>query len=504
MKRFSNSTFCKIFLVFFLILSSAIAFSQQLTNDERNLGLLQAVKAGDREAALVMLNGASNVNIAEADGTTALHWVVQQNDMVLATSLLRAGANASAKNRYGISAIYLAAQNGSAAMMRVLLAAGANANEEFNEGETVLMTSARTGDYNTVQMLLENGAAVDAREHWHGQTALMWAAAQNHPGLIPLLVEYGADVEAFSSVEEWERQRTAEPREKWLPPGGITPLLFAAREGCLKCISALLDAEANINATTPKGISSLLIAIINGHYDVAWALIESGADVNIADDTARTPLYAAVDFNTMPESNRPSPRVIDNDHSSFELIKALLDHGADVNAQLERQAPYRLKLDRGNDTMLGAGTTAFLRAAKGGDVAAMRLLLSHGADAALSTVQGNNSLMTAANLGTRESDSTGRYKTQGKMIEAIQICLDQGLDINAVNNSGRTAIFGAAIFGLDEVVQFLFDNGATLNYRDNRESSPLDAAAGRAGGFGFVGADGVFQESTVALIQRLL
>jgi ankyrin repeat protein len=466
--------------------------------------MLAAAKAGDSERARVLLDGASNINLSEADGMNALHYATLNNDAALVRSLVRAGADINARTRYGITPIYLAARNGSAELTQTLLDADANANEVFNEGETVLMTAARTGDINTVKVLLDAGAIVDAREDWHGQTSLMWAAAQKHPEVIALLVEHGADIRATSALEEWERQITMEPRDKWLPPGVMTPLHFAAREGCLECISTLLDLGAEIDAVTPKDITPLLMAIINGHYDIAWALIEGGADIHISDDTNRSPLYAAVHFNIMPESNRPSPYVIPNEHTAFELMQNLLARGADVNQQLTKLIPFRLKLDRGTDSMLVAGTTAFLRAAKSADIAAMKLLLEYDADPFLSTRQGINPLMTAANHGTKESDTTGRYKTATEMNEAIQICLDQGLDINAKDNMGRTAVFGAATFGLTEVVKYLHEKGAIVNYKDNSGISPLEAAMGQAGGYGFVGRDGVFHENTVALFQNLL
>ncbi len=491
------------FISAFLLLACLLVSQSGIAQSSRELALLEAVKAGDQESARVLLDGTQNVNSAEADGTTALHYAVLNNQLNLVAALIRSGADVNARTRYGITPIYLAARNGSRSMTQVLLNAGASANEIFNEGETVLMTAARTGDVDTVRVLLEAGAVVDAREDWHGQTPMMWAAAQKHAPVIALLDEYGADVNATSSLENWERQVTMEPRDKWLPPGVMTPLHFAAREGCLDCIATLLELGADINATTPKGITPLLMAIINGYYDIAWELIEAGADINISDDTNRSPLYAAVHFNIMPESNRPSPYVIPNEHSAFDLMENLLERGADVNQQLSSMIPYRLKLDRGTDGMLVAGTTAFLRAAKGADIAAMELLLEYGADPSLPTEQGINPLMTAANLGTKESDTTGRYKTEAEIIHAIQICLDQGVDINAMDNSSRSAIFGAATFGLTEVVRFLHEQGAILEYEDKNGISPLEAAMGQAGGYGFVGIDGVFHEATVALIQQL-
>lgn len=496
----SARTVGKFISACFLVFLPITVFSQSA----QDLELLAAAKAGDGDAARLLLDGARDVNVGEADGTTPLHYAVLNNDLDLADALLRAGADIGVRTRYGITPIYLAARNGSAPMTRVLLAAGANPNELFNEGETVLMTAARTGDVATVKTLLDAGAVVDAREGWHGQTPMMWAAAQKHPQVIALLADYGADVNAASSLEEWERQVTMEPRDKWLPPGDMTPLHFAAREGCLACIDTLLSLGAEIDRATPKGLTPLLFAIINGHYDVAWALIEAGADVNLSDDTNRSPLYAAVHFNIMPESNRPSPYVIDDEHTAFDLMESLLARGADVNQQLTSLIPFRLKLDRGTDSMLVAGTTAFLRAAKSADIAAMKLLLEYGADPFLATEQGINPLMTATNLGTKESDTTGRYKTEAEVIQAIRICLDQGLDINAKDNLGRTAIFGAAQFGFTDVVEFLHDQGAILDYEDSRGLSPLEAAMGMAGGYGFVGNDGVFHEQTVALIQKLI
>jgi ankyrin repeat protein len=389
-------------------------------------------------------------------------------------------------------------------MIERLLAAGASADEVGSEGETVLMTVARTGRTDAAQVLLDAGAEVDAREEWHGQTALMWAAAEGHPDMLQTLLAAGADPNAASNVEVWERQMTAEPRAKWLPPGGMTPLLFAAREGCTACIDVLTGAGADVNITTPDGISTVVSALINGHYDTAAALLEAGADVNLVDETGRGALYAAVDFNTMPSSNRPAPDVTQNDHSALDIVHMLLERGADPNARQLRLAPYRAKLDRGNDTVLGAGTTPLLRAAKAGDIPAMQALLEHGADATLATERGVNALMLAAGLGTTEQDTTGRFKTEAEAIEAIDILVAEGVDINARDSRGRTALHGAALQGFDQVVAALADRGADLTAEDDAGYTPLDTAMGLAGGWGFAGDVGVVQESTAALIRELL
>jgi uncharacterized protein len=364
---------------------------------------------------------------------------------------------------------------------------------------------ARGGHVEAARLLLERGAKVDAREQWHGQTALMWAAAQGHPAMLRELLANGADVNARSNHEEWERQVTSEPRDKWLPPGGLTPLLFAARENCLACLPVLIEAGADVNATTPDGISPVVIALINGHFDVAGALLEAGTDPNLADYTGRTALYAAIDFNTMVKSNRPAPKVIENRLTGLDVARLALEHGADVNAQLKRLPPYRAKLDRGNDTMLGGGTTAFLRAAKAGDVPAMKLLLEHGADPMLAPSRsGITPLMAAAGLGTAEQDTTGREKTQAQAIEAVQMLLDLGLDVDMQARDGQTAVHGAAMQGYDDVIRFLAAQGAKLDTPDKDGFTPLDVALGKAGGFGFTGNEGVVREATAALITELL
>ncbi len=467
--------------------------------------LVQAVKNGDREAAMMLARDASEVAAAEADGTTALHWAVRQNDVELVERMLRAGADAGAANRYGVTPLKLAAVGGNAKLLKRLLDAGGDVNAVGADGETLLMTAARGGHVEAAALLIERGAEVDAREGWHGQTSLMWAAAQGHPAMLRELLSHGADVNARSNHEEWERQVTSEPRDKWLPPGGLTPLLFAARENCLACLPVLIEAGADVNATTPDGISAAVIALINGHFDVAGALLEAGTDPNLADYTGRTALYAAIDFNTMVKSNRPAPKVIENRLTGLDVARLALERGADVNARQKRLAPYRAKLDRGNDGMLGGGTTPFLRAAKAGDVPAMKLLLEHGADPTLApTRSGITPLMAAAGLGTSEADTTGRQKTQEQAIEAIQLLLDRGLDLNAQANDGQTALHGAAMQGYDEVIRFLAAQGAKLDTPDKDGFTPLDVALGKAGGFGFSGNEGVVREGTAAVLRALM
>ena len=470
----------------------------------RDTRLIDAIKAGNSAAAASLLQKKVDVNVAEADGTTALHWAIRNDDAGLVDRLIRAGANPKAENRYGVTPISLACENGSAPVVERLLKAGVSANATGPLGETALHLCARTGKPEAVRALLAHGASIDVIENWRGQTPLMWAAAEGHVDAMKVLIEAGADVNARSSIIAWERQRTEEPRDKWLPPGGLTPLLFAARDGKVDSVRTLLDAHADINIVDPDRHTALVLALSNGQFDVAGLLIERGADVNMEDKVGQTALYAAVDGHTVPASNRPAPRETDDTLSSLDVIKMLLARGAHVDAALRAALPYRTKLDRGGDGVLGAGATPLIRAAKAGDVPVIKLLLEKGANPKAATRNGVTAVMIAANVNTRAEDMTGRSKTQKDAIESIRLLLAAGGSVTgAETTQGRTALHGAAMWGLTDVVRFLHEQGADLNAADRRGFTPLDYALGRAGGFGFDGKSGVVREETVKAIREL-
>ena len=470
----------------------------------RDTRLVDAVKAGNSAAVAALLQKKVDVNAPEADGTTALHWAVRSDDATLVDRLIRAGADAQVQNRYGVTPIALACENGSAPVVERLIKAGVSANTTGPLGETALHLCARTGKPEAVRALLAHGAIVDTIENWRGQTPLMWAAAEGHGDAMKVLIEGGADVNARSSIIAWERQRTEEPRDKWLPPGGLTPLLFAAREGRVDSARVLLDHGADINIVSPDRHTSLIIALSSGHFDVAGLLIERGADVNMEDKVGQTALYAAVDAHTVPGSNRPAPKETDDTLSSLDVITMLLAKGAKVDAPLRAQLPYRTKLDRGGDGVLGAGTTPLIRAGKAGDVPVIKLLLDKGANAKAATRNGVTAVMMAANVNAREEDMTGRNKTQKDAIESIKLLLAAGASVNgAETTQGRTAMHGAALWGLTDVVKFLKEQGADLNALDRRGFTPLDHALGRAGGFGFDGSSGVERPETAKVIREL-
>jgi ankyrin repeat protein len=269
------------------------------------------------------------------------------------------------------------------------------------------------------------------------------------------------------------------------------------------CVNVLAKAGSNINEFVPENHTALVLALMNGEFDVAGALIDAGIDVDVADNVGRTALYAAVDAHTMPSSNRPAPKEADSTLSSMDIIQKLLAKNANINAALRAALPYRTKLDRGGDGVLGAGTTPLLRAAKAGDTPVIKILLDKGANPKAATRNGVNGIMMAANVATREEDMTGRSKTQKDAIETITLLIAAGTDINGADNQGRAAVHGAALWGLTDVITFLKQNGANINAPDKRGYTALDYARGLAGGFGFGGSASVVHEATAKAIADI-
>jgi ankyrin repeat protein len=437
-----------------------------------------------------------------ADGTTELHWAVQRNDVALAARLVRDGADAMAANRFGATPWSEAATLGNPEMLSLLIKAGAQVNAPIGEGQTALMLVARTGNTEAARLLVAAGADVNAREGWLGQTALMWAAAENDPAMVRELLAAGADVNARSTVHEWERDVTAEPRRKYMPRGGWTPLLFAARDGAVDAARVLVEAGADVDLQDPDLVTPAVTAIVNGHYDVAALLVARGADVNLPDRWGRAALWAAIDMHTLPSSARPEP--IESDRvTSTDLVRLLLARGADVNAPLTLFPPYRSLGDRGNDNMLTIGATPLLRAAKAADVEAIRWLLEKGADPSLATIEGISPLLAASGVGSRDSDTRGRFRTEAEALEAVRVLLAAGADARATTRTGTTALHGAAFWGWNQVVRLLVESGADPNAKDARGRTPTDAAMGRAGGNGFGGNRIDVHEETATLLKEL-
>jgi ankyrin repeat protein len=471
--------------------------------------VIEAIKSGNSQAVRGLLQKRADVNAAEADGMTALHWASRNNDLASARLLVGAGANPKATTRYGVTPLALAAQNGSAPMLDLLLKAGADANTALPEGETTLMTAARTGSAASIKVLASHGANVNAHETWMGESALSWAAAENHSDAVKALIELGADVNAKSTVLSF-------PEFKWttsgmvstaLPRGGWTPLMHAARQGALEAGKAIAESpQIDLNIVDPDGTTALVVAIINAHYDFAAMLLDKGADPNVADSTGTAALYFLVDMHTLGGmQGRPAPKL--NDAIDAEaLLKKLIAKGANPNARLQR--PMLGRYHGSGDATLGEGTTPFLRAAKAVDVPFMRVLLDGGADPTMTKKDRTNAAMLVA-AGQANSGylGAGPDAAVSATIEALTLCEERGVDLNAFNTSGQTAMHVAAGRGLDPVVKFLAEHGARLDRTDKQGRTPLDVAlgvgAGAARGGNNRNAAGP-RESTAALLRQLM
>jgi ankyrin repeat protein len=456
----------------------------------------EAAQNRDRDALQSLVKQRANVNAAQADGTTALHWAAHWNDLDAVNLLLRAGANPKTANRYGATPLSEAAAVGNAAMIEALLKAGADPKTLTTaDGETVLMTAARTGNADAVKILLDRGAEVNARETYKGQTALMWAAAERHPDVVKLLLEHGADWKVRSFDHETKLPKlSAASSVSPMARGGLTAFLYAAREGDVASAQAMLDGGVDINQVDVDGANALVFSIMNKRFSFAKFLLDRGADPNLADVKGRTALYAVVDIRNEDYSALPSRKEFDPT-PSIDIVKALLDRGAKPNLQLTKSLPGRSGMDSG-DTTLDEGTTPLMRAARAGDAAVMRLLLAKGADSKLTTKDGSTALMFAAGVGYRDKNTRG---SESGALEALNVGVEQGLDLNQTNSKGETALHGAAGRGADSIVRYLVEHGAKLDAKTKQGFTPLDFAMGK----NVVAQLPVPHESTVALIRKL-
>jgi ankyrin repeat protein len=461
-----------------------------------------AARAGNAQAVRALLQKRADVNAADADGTTALHWAVRNNDAETVRILLKAGANANAANSYGLTPVFLSATNGSAVITQALLDAGANPNHTASRGQTPLMTAARAGNVATVKSLLDKGARVDAREEVLGEQALMWAASENHAGVVTLLLSRGADVSARSNALKFPRDSFGlEGVLTSLPKGDWTALMYAARDGAPDAARALARGGADLNAPDPEGTTALVRAIINSHYDTAAVLLEEGADPNISDGSGMAALYAAVDMSSLGEIYGRPNRPVKDRHSVLDLIELLLARGADVNARLKRATLMRNHTP--GEGTLGEGATPLMRAAKHGDHRALQILLMHGADVTLKQRQGSAALLFACGFGRGASAFAEDYGTEPDFLKSVQMLVEHGADVKATNDAGGTTMHFAAQSGFNAVVKFLASTGAPLDQKDKQGRTPVDVANG-VGGRGRAGGPPVVHKDTAALIQQLI
>ena len=434
--------------------------------------------------SVVSLTAASSGTI-DPDGTTALHWAARHDDLTAAAGLIKGGADVNATNRYGVTPINLAAINGSAAMIRLLLDAGVDANSANPGGETALMTAARTGKVDAVTLLLDRGANANAKDAVHGQTALMWAVLENHADVVKALIARGADINAHTNITITKGEYVpARPpaasgsgiiRQRALPTpnGGMTPLLFAIRDGNSTMMRLLLDRGADINQSSGNHTTPLMIALLNGQVGIASELLARGADPNAADDHHRAALFAAIDlrnFNHEKYGDLPT-----DGRDPVDLIKALLKKDANPNLKTDT-VPVHGLMQFDASWVNFDGETPFVRAALSGDIEVMQLLLENGADPNIATTQGSTALMAASGINWIPGQTFTRKEAD--YVQAVKLCLERGAPVNASNSLGLTAMHGAANRGWESVIQILADHGAKVDAKDNEGRTPMTFAQG--------------------------
>ncbi len=515
-----------------LAASMAVAAS---ASSER--AVADAAKAGDAAAVRALLKAGADVNAAQGDGMTALHWAAQSGDADLVQMLLSAGANVRATTRLGgYTALHLAGQGGHARVVAALLASGAAVEARTTTGASPLMLAARSGSTDTVTRLVENGADVNAAEGAHGQTALMIAAGLDRADVVRLLLQRGADATAASKVvdlarltqeveadplqgqvrqnqvSEAERSQVAGLTRPYRyneligAQGGLTALHFAARQGAAGAVAALLERGVPVDLPSPGDKSSpLLVAIVNGHFDIAASLIERGADVGLVNEAGVSPLYATLNVQWAPIAAYPQPRAhLQQQHTYLQMMKLLLDKGADPNARLKRKVWFSsYNFDQSSVDEIGA--TPFWRAAYAADIEAMRMLLAAGADPGIPTMKpmsrrfgggggadqsglpdvpvgGPNvtPLQAAAGVGYGFgfAANSHHYAMSG-LLPAVKFLVEEaGADVNAVDGDGNTAIHHAAARGDNEMIVYLVSKGAIVTRVNRSGQTTVDMANG--------------------------
>lgn len=472
----------------FVALTAGVMLAVAGVRAAGDLRLVDAVKAGDIAAVRALLRQNVDANSAQGDGATALHWAAYRDDGESADLLIRARANVNKANDVGVTPLMLASMNGSPAMVARLLKAGANSKTRLESGETPLMAAARAGNAETVRLLLAGGADVNASETWRSQTAIMWAVANKHADVARALIDGGADIKARTK-SWWELVNPTGSEDgtgvEWVEQGGFTPLLFAAREGDVESARVLLQKGANVNDTAANGASALVIAAHSDNTELATFLLAQGADPNAAGAG-----YAALHLAIL--------------HADLELVKQLLGHGANANLLLERATAGRRSSAELQLRPAVLGATPFWIAARFGEPKVMEALAAAGADpffVKTSTVPwivqpsevngrpvpepgGMTALMAALSVENirRRLLTPAANAEEPVVLEAVKIAIGLGVNVNAVDDDGESALHRAVRLRFNSVIQLLAEKGARLDTKNKMGVTPLMIASAAASG----------------------
>jgi ankyrin repeat protein len=501
----------------FILLFAAVPVLSQAPKG----ALATLIESGNRKAALERIRTASvaDINEPQPDGTRPIQWAIHHVDYEILGALIAKKATLNVKNDFGSTPIAEAAELGDARMVKMLLDAGAEVEGANPDGQTALMLAIKTGETTVVDLLIKAGANVNTVEKFHKQTPLMWAASapRNAGAITKLLLSKGADFKPRAMFTDWPSQITSEPRAQYRPVGGLTALLYAARDGCSECVDSLIGAGADVNFPTPDGVSALMLALDNDHNDVAKLLLARGANPRVWDWWGRTALYIAIDRREILDGTRRkgTAQGATGAVSSMEIINALVAANVEINAMLNMERPSRSgNSGRFVDPLLNTACTPLMRATVGdrepkpdpknigGDAEVVRLLLSKGANPNINSA-GLTPFLVAAGVGAGfRVGATGLAmdSSAGGPVnkEVMELLLQDGADVNAQvtgtltysmrisrapsANEGRTALHIAAMDGKTDMVRYLLLKGASTEIKDAGGFKPIDLLPGGAQG----------------------